>query len=97
MDFNVVLASEPVELSLSIDQSERLLVTQKGVPLDVIESALPRLVGSFSGKLVIGSVMLFPDEQFFVSDVIAKRWHLSFQPASYKDEEREFLHANNYH
>ena len=47
--------SEEVVLPLSYGNDIRPLVTHAGMPLSVLESALPRLVGSFSGILLIGS------------------------------------------
>ena len=83
-------------LSITVSEVARPIITQADMPLDIIESALPRLVGSFDGKLAIGACILDADDEHNVAEVARRQWHISFLPQSAAECEKGYLESEWY-
>jgi len=85
--------AEDIVLGVSVDGVVRAIVSKGFIPLSIIASALPRLLGAFDGELLIGSVVYDHDDEDLhtVQDIYDAGYVLGFVPKSMLDMKLEWI------
>ena len=80
-----ISTSSEILVPIRVGDKVRPLVTKQAVPLQLVQDALPKQLGVFSGSLCLGACQLSHDDETTVGDAVEHKYGMSFATQSVEE------------